>query len=186
VAVPGGNLVLGGQGLDLPQAAEVYLATPDGVTEWNITAWGTAPPRVNEFTLRLPNTIGVPPVSAPPPGAYLVAVGRDVPRARTVPVPIALAARLDGVLAPPILTPNAAGLYTLNGAGFTPAATEIILDTIKLDKVPAAPAAGQFTVTAAGTQATFMLPLNLAQGRYHVRVRVNGIDSPPAWWIDVP
>ena len=45
-------------------------------------------------------------------------------------------------------------------------------------------AAGQFVV-ASNTSIQFMTPALLKPGLYTVRIRVNGIESPPALWIQV-
>jgi len=54
-------------------------------------------------------------------------------------------------------------------------ATEVLLDTIML---PAA----NFNVVSAG-ELTFTVPAAVAAGTYTVRVRVDSVESPPAWWV---
>ncbi len=185
LAIPGRPLFVGGQGLDQPTAADVYLSSLDGLTEWKVTGWRLAAPLADSFVLDLPAAIG-PPAGAAAPGTYRLSVGQDAPPVRSGFILIAVAPRIDGVLDPPLLTPDGGGIYTLNGAGFTPGATEIVLDTAALIAGSSPPAAGKFFVNAAGTQVRFRRPANLEPGRYQVRVRVGGIAAPPAWWIDVP
>ena len=179
VAVPGVTLLLGGDGLDRPEAAEVYLSTADGVTEWTITAWRTRR-TASEIVLVPPNGFGVPPVGLPPPGVYRIAVGRDVPRLRSATVELSLGPRIDGVAAPFNLIPDGGGTYTINGAGFTPGATQVLVDTAAVDP-------SQVTINAGGTSIGLKLPLHLPSGaRLAVRVRVANVEAPPAWWIVVP
>jgi hypothetical protein len=122
----------------------------------------------------------------PPPGVYQIAVGDAVgPNAATA-IPVAIAARLSGVANPPALTPDATGLYTVTGEGFFPVATALAMDTVGL--APAAapnPAPGSFFVDAAGQTITFRRPA-LQPGRYYLRIRVSGVECPPAWYVDVP
>ena len=85
-----------------------------------------------------------------------------------------------------VSTDPAAGLFTVQGVGFVAAKTEVLLGSTALQRVGAAPAAGQFRVNPAGTTITFRIPAGLASGRHGVRVRVNQVESDPSWWVDVP
>jgi hypothetical protein len=98
--------------------------------------------------------------------------------------PFSIAARVDPPAPPalPILT-AVGGTYTVNGMGFVPGSTEVLLDSLALTPVPAGPlSAGQFTVASA-SKLTFNVPANLPAGLYSVRIRVNQVESPPAVWI---
>jgi hypothetical protein len=62
--------------------------------------------------------------------------------------------------------------------------TEILLDTYALVNNQIPPLLdGQFVVSPT-TQATFRRPAGLVTGVYAVRVRVNGVETPPFWWIN--
>ena len=182
--VPGGKLLLGGQGLDLPQAAKVYLSNLDGTQERNVTAWRQAPVSASQIVLKIPATIGLA-AHAPAAGRYRLQVGRDGPKLRSDAIVVTAVPRVDGLLTPPILVPAGTGIYTINGLGFTPASTKIMLDTIALASA-ASPTAGRFTVSASGTQVKFRRPAGMAAGTYPVWISVGGVAGPPAWWIKVP
>jgi hypothetical protein len=99
---------------------------------------------------------------------------------------LAIAARISGVATPPALQPDATGLYTITGEGLTPNKTQLLLGDVALWRVAAPdPAAGFCFVDAAGMTLTFRRPA-LGSGRYFVRIRVNGVECPPSWWVDVP
>jgi len=183
--VPGKALLVGGQGLDQPQAAQVYLASLDGTTEWKITSWRTVAPLAGATVLDAPAAVGLP-AGSPPPGAYRLMVGKDAPAVRSDYIIVAAAPRIDGVTVPPTLPPGGGGIYTINGAGFTSGATQVALDGVALSAGPSPPAAGKFFVNAAGTTLTFRRPAGLPNGRYQVILTVGGVRAPPGWWIDVP
>lgn len=203
VVTPGAALTLGGTGLDLPQGADVYLSRPDGTSESKVTPWRKralapllpppsppAPTLASKFVLELPATVGPLPGGAPAPGLYLLAVGRDGPQPhRSAPIPIVVAPRIDDTTPPtkPELAPGGGGVFAIEGEGFTPGATEIFLDTIALATAGGAtPGPGEQLVAADGRTVSFRPPAGLPAGRYHVRVRVNGVEAPPAWWFEVP
>jgi hypothetical protein len=189
VAAPGQQFALQGSNLNLPTSNQVYLITPDG-TEHNISSWmvpepPALPPNPPSFqtpsriTLQLPATVGALPANAPPPGVYQLGAGCDVPSPyRTNSTPFSVAAWIATSAAPPPNPPilaAAGGTYTIAGEGFVAGATEVLLDTILL------PAANFNIVSAA--ELTFTRPATVAAGTYTVRVRVNGVESPPAWWV---
>jgi hypothetical protein len=130
--------------------------------------------------LQLPLSVGAPPANAPAPGVYQLSAGSDAPtKYRTNTIPFSVAAWIDTSSVPqpnPPILAVVAGTYTLNGAGFVAGATEVLLDTI--------PVSGLTVVS--GAQVTFTAPGGLASGNYTVRVRVNNVESPPAWWVKIP
>ena len=134
VAVGGSSVLVRGAGLDRADAAQVFLSTPDGLTEWQVTAapsWRRAltdpadPTGAATLELVLPAAYSdpvtgapAPPNRTPTPGVYRLAVGRN-PGVRSNRVPLTVAARIDSLTGP------SGGLYTLTGAGFAPAATSV-------------------------------------------------------------
>jgi hypothetical protein len=136
----------------------------------------------SRLTLRLPGQVGLPPAGSPDPGFYYLRVGAGAVRSNSAPLPIA--ARVDNVGNPPLLNP-AAGVYTVQGEGFTQPAM-VVLGTIALTSSQAAPGAGEFRIAAAGDRIDFRVPAGLAAGQYPLRIRIEGVESPPSWWVGVP
>jgi hypothetical protein len=132
--------------------------------------------------LQLPPTVGALPANAPPPGVYQLGAGCDSPapnRTNSTPFSVAAWVNTSSVASPnPPVLAAIAGTYTIAGEGFVAGATELLLDTILL------PAANFNVVSAA--EVTFTKPATVAAGTYTVRIRVNGVESPPAWWVVVP
>jgi hypothetical protein len=196
-AAPGQILILygaglsNGQGQRNPTAQRLYMLTSTG-TEQEVTNWIVADPNPHppppttvldaRLTLQLPSTIGVPPQQAPDPGVYQLRVGSDAAagdavtyRSNAVPISIAAAVTVTTVAPnPPILS-----AFTFSGVGFISGRTELLLDTVALTE--GAPLPGHFQIVA-GTTITFQPPSGLPPGLYAVRVRVNQVESDPAWW----
>jgi hypothetical protein len=193
---PGQRFHLNGAGLNESTSSRVYLLLPpDYSTEHEVTVpWkaANADPQ-NPIQTKSRIVLDVPPTLAagsPAPGVYMLRAGSEAPgdavTNRTNSTPFSVAAQVDvpGSPAGPVLTPGIGG-YTFTGMGFMAGTTELLLDTVPLDFVPTPPPGpGQFTVTG-NTSIAFQTPLNIASGLYTVRVRVNGIESPPALWIRV-
>jgi hypothetical protein len=192
VVTGGDTILVGGSGLDQPSAAQVYLGRVPGGPFWQVSPWQQPPLSPNELVLTLPpaymapgSSTPAPPALMPPPGVYQLMVGGAAPVPATA-IPVAIAARVGNVANPPALTPDGTGLFVVAGDGFTPGATAVALDTVGL--APAAgpdPAAGFFAIDAAGQTISFRRP-TLQPGRYFLRIRVNGVECPPSWWVDVP
>lgn len=198
----GESFLLQGAGLNQDTSSRVYLLFPDG-TEYEVTGWIVpvpVPPGVaqsdSQLILKLPQQVGLPPnppnPRTPPAGIYQLRVGSDQGRGdkqtiRSNAIPFSIAASIKGpaLNATPLLTASG-GVFTVNGAGFTTGKTEVFLDTIALSAGNSGPNPGTFRVNTSETAISFKLPNNLASGRYTVRVRVNQVESAPAWWIDVP
>lgn len=194
----GQRFFLYGANLNMASSANAFLLMPDGVTEFDITSWKTTEVDIHNphfqtsarVTLDMQTTIGPIPGQAPPPGIYQLRAGSLGPSAyRTNAVPFSISAFIDTSAvpppSPPILLPDPSGTYTLNGEGFVLGQTEILLDTYALTNNQVSPLLdGEFAVSPT-TQATFRRLSSLAPGVYAVRVRVNGVESPPSWWINV-
>lgn len=176
---PGQTFLLYGAGLNPPAPGQlnVYL-TPPGGAEEDVSAW-ISPDATLHTDTRL--SLIVPAVGAPPAGIYQLRIGIGSYRSNATPV--SLAASISGLADPPILT--GLGTHTITGIGFISGSTEVLLDTITLAATGGAPGAGQFNVNGSGTAIAFQAPSNLAPGRYSVRIRVNQVESAPAWWIQV-
>jgi hypothetical protein len=193
IAVGGSTLAIAGNGLDLATAAEVFLSVPGTATEWNVTTpWRQGTPQPGELDIALPSgyvdptsSLPAPPAATPLPGLYNVTVGSGA--ARSNPIPLVIAPRVDGVTNPPLLAPNSGGLYSITGAGFIPsAATTLTLGTVPLTYTSAAtPAPGNYNVNAAGTGVSFVLPGVIAAGSYPVLLAVNGVAATAGWVVVV-
>lgn len=169
--LPSSNVLVRGAGLDLPGAAQVFLSTPDGLTEWRLgPAWRQATGDSGLLELILPTAYAPSPPSTaavltktPPPGVYRLAVGKN-PGVRSNRIPLVIAARIDGVSGP------TGGPYTLTGAGFAPGATSVSVGG--LDATPSA--------TVAAGSISFAAPAGLVSpGTYPVGVVVNGVPCLP-------
>jgi hypothetical protein len=193
LSITGGQPVLvGGQGLKATPPLDVFLSTIDGATTWTVTGWISGAALASDLVLLPPSAYAIapapaPPASTPAPGVYLLSVGTGTNRSQAVPVTIV--PRFDNLLSPPIL-PEVAGVYTVNGAGFTPGATQLWLGGVAMTATspPGTPpaAAGQFSVSNDGTTIAFMRPAGLPSGLAALRVRVDGVDAPPTWQVNVP
>jgi Pvc16 N-terminal domain len=188
-AVAGAQLRIGGQGLSSPQANTVFLGTLDGATTWTVTPWRINATLDSELELNLPAAYAIAPASAPPsslptPGVYLLSVGGTSPATRSPPIPLAVVPQITNVASPPIL-PATAGIYVITGAGFVPAATQVYVGATPLTPLTTAPTAGGggFQVKADGTSISFALPPNQPHGLTSIRIRVDGVDAPPAWQV---
>lgn len=181
----GDDLIVTGYGLDKSAFAKVYLTKAGGGAEQDVTIWRQGAASGSDLRLRLPATVGAVPANSPPPGVYVLAVGSDLPTVRSNTTPISVAARISKLVVPPKLQP-VRGFYRVDGAGFTSGLTDVFLDTVPLTSVAGPdPGAGEFVIDASETFFRFKPPVALLSGRYHLRVRVNLVDSPPSWYIDI-
>jgi hypothetical protein len=193
VAVGGSTVVLRGAALDRPEAAEVYLSTANGATEWRITAaptWRRGATDPADLRMILPATyadpataLPAPPKATPAPGVYRLTVGRGPPgpKTRSNAVPLTIAARIDDLTGPPAPAPGA--VYDVQGAGFGPAPG---LTSARLGAIPlvftaaASPGPGEFSVGADGLTLRFGLPNPLPPtGAYPLAIKVNGVPCLP-------
>lgn len=191
IAAPGQELKLWGAGLGVAPSDHLYLLQPDG-TEVEVTSWIVVPSvdkGGGRFTIKLPATAGAPAAGCPAPGIYQLRAGSDGPDPyRSSATPFGIAAAVQGPAAgnPVVLTP-AAGTYTIAGVGFLGASTEVLLGTTLLRRRNAGDTLidGDFLVDAALTGIQFRAPASMEPGNYAVRIRLNQVDSDPAWWISV-
>jgi hypothetical protein len=195
VAVSDSTVHMAGAGLDQANAAKVYFSVPATAIEWEVTGWRQTPALPGELDLALPGAyadpatnLPAPPTATPPPGSYLLSVGRDLPKLRSNAVPLVIAARVDGVTDPPVLLPDATGVYNIAGAGFAPGATQLALGSTALSETNVIPpGAGEVHVNPAGTAIAFKLPSPPPPaGSYAVFITVNGIPCLPGWVVVVP
>jgi hypothetical protein len=181
IVTPGQSLVLFGGGLT---GRSVFLQDISDA-EVDVTAWIDAAvetPSDTRLALTLPAGIGIPPAATPGPGEYRLRVGQGIVRSNSTP--IGVAARIDNVGNPPILNP-VAGVFTVTGVGFT-GSVLVFLDSAALTRSNAAPNAGEFLINPAGTQIDLRSPAALPAGLYGLRIRVDGSESSPSWWLNVP
>lgn len=189
VASPGDTLVLHGAGLDRASAARVYLVPP-GAPRIEVTGWRTDTPKSKTSArIELPAATGGAPGGTPEAGVYQLAVGSDTALGDAVThtsrlTPFSIAAKVEPGVGTALLA-AIAGVYSLTGAGFVGGHTEVLLGTVPLSEGGGPPAAGTFAIGGGGTTIDFAAPTSLASGRYAVRVRVNGVESRPAWWVDL-
>jgi hypothetical protein len=179
VAVAGSSVLVRGAGLDQADAGGVFLSTPDGLTEWQVTSppsWRRTlndpadPTGAATLELILPAAYSdpatgtpAPPNRTPTPGVYHLAVGRS-PGVRSNRVSLTIAARIDGLTGP------SGGLYTLTGAGFAPGATSVSVAAIDVT--------ASATITTGSI--TFAPPaVPPPSGTYAVGVMVNGVPCLP-------
>ena len=188
VASAGDTIALHGSGLDRPTAARVFLLPPSG-PRVEVTAWRSdSPQSPASARIELPSGSGTAPGGTPDPGVYQIGVGSDMGLGDSAThnsrlTPFSIAAHVDpGGSA---LLVQSGGIFSLTGAGFLSGHTEVLLGTVGLAEGGGPPSQGTFAIGGGGTTIDFAGPANLATGRYAVRVRVNGIESKPTWWVDV-
>jgi hypothetical protein len=163
----------------------MYLLAPTSGTEVDVTAWlATVDASAGRLVLTLPPGGGTAPAGAPAPGLYQLRVGSGAsgsPGAtRSDPVPVSIAAHVDASAGPVLAGPAP---FTVNGAGFVPGATEILVGSVRLAEVQASPGPGEVSINPAGTTFFFTPPAGPAGMVAPVRVRVSGIESDPALWV---
>lgn len=178
---PGQGFLLLGNGLGIAAVSDrLYLVPLDGSPETDVTAWMT--PAAGDSRL----AIALPAVGAPPPGVWQLRTGNAIatgsPGAiRSNATPFSVAARIDPAGGPLVSgTPIA-----VTGGRFVAGATEVLLDSVSLAATGGAPAAGQFQHVDDATL-HLLPPATLPTGTYTLRVRVAGVESPPAKWVVVP
>jgi hypothetical protein len=184
--VPGQTAWLLGSYLGVSGVSDhVYLQSADGSSETDVTAW-VIPTESSpaKFVITLPATAGTAPADAPAPGVYQLRVGSgalgSAGAVRSGSISITVAAYLDPAPGP-VLSGSAP--FTVTGAGFLPGATEVLVGTIALTVVSAAPVAGQVSIDSSEVSFSFAPPAGPSGQVLPVRVRVNGIESDPALWV---
>lgn len=163
----------------------VYLLPPDGGAEVDVTAWAVAAASTTErFVLTLPATVGTAPAEAPAPGVYQLRAGSGAlgtPGAtRTGSIPVSIAAYVNPAGGPVLAGPPP---FTVQGAGFIPGATEVLVGLVALTETAGVPAPGEVRIDPSGTSFTFAPPTGPAGMLAPVRVRVHAIESDPALWV---
>jgi hypothetical protein len=186
--VGGSTIVIAGNGLDLAIASEIFLSPLSGGSEWTITGWRSGTTSAGETTLLLPaayadpsTSLPAPPAATPVPGLYSLAVGQGTARSDTIPIMIA--PRIDGVVNPPVLAPDSAGIYTINGAGFVAAATAVSFGATPLTSAAGSPGPGEFSVNAAGTTINLQAPAAVSAGSYPLQISVSNCPASTGWVV---
>jgi hypothetical protein len=202
VVVAGQTVRIRGSGLTGADAAAVFLRPSVGVAEWPVTAWrvfgtsasgtaGDADELVLEFP---PNYAAVPATgtaltATPLPGNYLLTVGNPGSVFRSNALALAIAPQMDGIgPSAAVLVPDGTGLYTMAASGLVAGATQVVLDATALT-IGGAAAPGVAVVNAAAGSISWMLPSPTgfpSKSYVQVLVVVNGIQSPPGWWVQMP
>jgi len=186
VVTPGQSFYLYGAGLNGAASSQVYLLLPpDYKVEQEVTSWKGKPNLQTDsrIVLQLPATIGVLPAAAPTPGIYQLRVGSGT-LIRTNSTPFSIAARIDvSTVAPnPPVLPGGP-IYTVTGEGFATGQTQVLLETVPLEE-SSLPGPCKFTVKSPQS-IDFTIPVGLAPGTYALRIRVNQVETTPAWWVKV-
>lgn len=183
---PGQSASLLGSDLGVSgESDRVYLLAADGTGEADVTSWSVpAESTSTKFVLGLPPAVGTAPANSPAPGVYQLRVGSGAlgsPGAvRSGSISATVAAYVDPA-GGPVLSGSAP--FTVTGAGFVPGQTEVLVGTIALSAVSAAPTTGQVRLDPSGTSFAFAPPAGPSGTVLPVRVRVNGIESEPALWV---
>ena len=181
---PGQQFLLWGAGLNQPSSSRVFMTLPDK-SEHEVTAWKDADATLqtrSRLTLNLPAAVGALPGGSPAPGVYQLSVGDASFRSNATP--FSVAAQIAVGANPPVLA-GVAGLFTFSGVGFVAGATELLLDTVPLAPVAAAPNPGEFQINGSGTSIDFRAPAVVPAGLHPLRVRVNQVESAPSWWVNL-
>ena len=164
---------------------QVYLLSPDGGAEVDVTAWAVAADSsAAKFVLTLPAAAGTAPAGAPAPGVYQLRAGSGAPGApgatRSGSIPVSVAAYVNPAGGPVLAGPAP---LTVHGAGFLPGATEVVVGMVALTETAGVPAAGEVSIDPSGTFFSFSPPAGTAGAVVPVRVRVHGVESDPALWV---
>lgn len=189
VVAPGSQLRVIGTAFGDPIWDHLYLQDANGGSEREVTGWrvpipNSSPLKREVNLVQVPVSVGPGVDQSPPPGIYLLQAGTGIARTNFTPFSIAPFVAV-GPTGPPILAENA-GFYLVNGAGFVSGKTEIVISDVSLTESAGAPADGEFQVLNAGESLRFPRPFALPAGKYAMRVRVNGVEAPPSWWVVIP
>jgi hypothetical protein len=179
---PSQTVTVLGTDLGIVQTSDhVYLLPPGGGAEVDVTAWvDSGASDLTQYVLTLPATVGAPPGDSPPPGHYQLRVGSntvDQPRSAVIPLDIAPFVEPAGG---PVLA--GAAPFTIDGAGFVTAATDVSVGSTALTASPT-PGAGEFDVDPSGNFLTFSPPAGPSGSVEPIQVSVNGVSADPAWWV---
>jgi hypothetical protein len=199
--VAGDILRVRGSGLDQSDGAAVYLSTSGGSEQWRIDAsWrqtgtsasGTAGD-ADELAVWLKGSYGATPApgatltAVPMPGIYNIQVGDNAATKFSNSIPVSIAPLVvvpDGT--DPAGTELAASgtVYNLTANGLVDGQSQVWIDQTQLT-AGASTSPGVATVDASTGAIAFELPTTgLTTGSYlPVRVLVNNVEAPPAWWV---
>ena len=179
-------------GFQVADSDHVLLISYDAAgaaTETDITAtwkvpvtppYPTPPPDGVPFLLRPPEA------TAPPPGRYELIVTRpSMPGFRTNTVPVKIAPWIDPS-GGPLLSHDAAGIYTIGVRNVPDTGVVLRLGTVELTRVSAGttPASGEWQCSG-GAQITFAAPAITPPGQHQIGLRANDVEADPALWAVV-
>jgi len=178
-------LLLGSDLGNIGISDSVYLLPPGGSAEVDVTAWAVAAGSTTErFALTLPATAGTAPADAPAPGVYQLRAGSGAlgtaGATRTGSIPVSIAAYVNPAGGPVLAGPPP---FTVQGAGFIPGDTEVLVGLVPLTETAGVPAPGEVKIDPSGTSFLFYPPAGPAGMLVPVRVRVHAIESDPALWV---
>ncbi|HUB51268.1 MAG TPA: Pvc16 family protein [Terracidiphilus sp.] len=212
--IAGQTVRLRGSGLDQADASGVFLSPKVGASEWPLpAAWVVTNPALSgavngadEIAVLLGGTpppgqivqYGATPATntvlsdVPLPGAYLIKVGNAGGPYRSNELAVLIGPEALGVTAATtLLAPDVTNTYTFQANGLIAGQTQVLLNTTALT-VAATVGPGVATVTVqSGTtpgSISFQLPSSGLTSKAYMQVRliVNSVEAPPAWWIQVP
>ena len=210
--VAGQTVRLRGSGLDQADASGVFLS--GGGSAWPLPAiWVVTNPALSgavnasdEIAVLLGGTPpagqiveygatpgnGVTLSAVPLPGAYQIMVGNPGSAFRSNQLAVLIGPQMLGVTAATtLLSPDATKTYTFQANGLIAGQTQVLLNATPLSiAATVAPGAATVTVQAGTTPGSisFQLPSSGLTSMAYMQVRliVNAVEAPPAWWIQVP
>jgi len=207
--VVGQTVRLRGSGLDQSNASGVFLSQTTPAAEWPLPpAWVIVDPTLSgainaadeiavifdakDMLYAATPASGTALTNTPLPGAYQIKVGNSISGFRSNPLPILIGPVALGVTAATtLLAHDATKTYTFQANGLIAGQTQILLDETSLT-IAATVGPGVATVTIqSGTtpgSISFQLPASGLTSKAYMQVRliVNQVEAPPAWWIQVP
>jgi hypothetical protein len=207
--VVGQTVRLRGSGLDQSNALNVFLSQTSPAAEWPLPpAWVIANPALSgavngadeiavildakDMLYAATPASGTVLTNCPLPGAYQITVGNTVSGFRSNPLHLLIGPIALGVTAATtLIAPDPTKTYTFQANGLIAGKTQVLLNQTALT-IAASVGPGDATVTiqsgATPGSISFQLPSSGLTPLAYMQVRliVNQVEAPPAWWIQVP